>query len=201
MEKINYLKDIYNLCKKYPKLHFAIEYNEMLYGIQREGSHIADEIWFEKIKLIPFDMKNNFYQESLIYNFDCELENETCWRENLHISPFDKLGNCKFEFVFDDKVWERTINNDNWESPNDYDISWELKNYMIIIKVKKYRKFVELQFEKPLYKILNIYTEKEWINEPLDSDEVDILIEHLRNQLNLINGNITNEEYNYLEEK
>ena len=55
--------------------------------------------------------------------------------------------------------------------------------------------------DNELIKILNIYTNKEWQDEPLDSDEVDILVEHLRNQLNLINGNLTNEEYNNLENK
>lgn len=58
-----------------------------------------------------------------------------------------------------------------------------------------------VEFGEELIKILNIYTNKEWQDEPLDSDEVDILVEHLRNQLNLINGNLTNEEYNNLENK
>lgn len=58
-----------------------------------------------------------------------------------------------------------------------------------------------LQFGKSLIEILDIYTEKDWRNEPLDSDEVDILMEHLKNQLELINGNITKEEYDFLENK
>lgn len=58
-----------------------------------------------------------------------------------------------------------------------------------------------LQFGKNLIEILDIYTEKDWRNEPLDSDEVDILMEHLKNQLELINGNITKEEYDFLENK
>lgn len=58
----------------------------------------------------------------------------------------------------------------------------------------------EMEFEKELISILNIYTEKTWEIEPLDGDEVDMLIEHLRNRLNLINGNITQKEYDYLEE-
>lgn len=55
----------------------------------------------------------------------------------------------------------------------------------------------ELQFEEELYKILDIYTENGEYD--LDGDEVDTLVEHLRNQLNLICGNITNEEYAELE--
>ena len=52
----------------------------------------------------------------------------------------------------------------------------------------------DLEFENKLIEILNKYDEN-WVKEPLDSDEVEVLIGHLRNQLDLINGNITNEEY------
>ena len=52
-----------------------------------------------------------------------------------------------------------------------------------------------MAFEDELIKILDEYTEQEWQDEPLDGDEVDILVEHLRNRLNLLNGNITKEEY------
>lgn len=51
-----------------------------------------------------------------------------------------------------------------------------------------------LEFEDELVEILNKYDEN-WVKEPLNSDEVEVLIGHLRNQLDLINGNITNEEY------
>ena len=60
---------------------------------------------------------------------------------------------------------------------------------------------MRLEFGKELRNILDIYTDKEWRDEPLDSDEVNILVEHLRNQLDLINGNITNDEYNKLENR
>ena len=52
----------------------------------------------------------------------------------------------------------------------------------------------DLQFYSELNDILKIYSEN-WEEEPLDGDEVDNLIEILRNQLNLINGNITIQEY------
>ena len=52
----------------------------------------------------------------------------------------------------------------------------------------------DLQFYSELNDILNIYSEN-WEEEPLDGDEIDNLIEILRNQLNLINGNITIQEY------
>ena len=57
----------------------------------------------------------------------------------------------------------------------------------------------KLQFGEELQKILNIYTDNEWTSEPLDGDEVDNLVEHIRNQLNLLNGNITEQEYEKLE--
>lgn len=53
---------------------------------------------------------------------------------------------------------------------------------------------IELEFEKELEKILYKYDE-DWVKEPLNSDEVDTLVEHLRNQLDYINGNITYKEY------
>ena len=61
---------------------------------------------------------------------------------------------------------------------------------------------MDLEFEEELYKILDKYTQDDsWTETPLDGDEVDKLTEHIRNQLNLINGNITNEEYLELEEQ
>lgn len=59
---------------------------------------------------------------------------------------------------------------------------------------------IELEYEKELMAILDKYA-NDWTIEPLDSDEVETLIGHLRNQLDLINGNITNKEYLEREEK
>ena len=56
-----------------------------------------------------------------------------------------------------------------------------------------------MEYEKELIDILNTYSEFTGEEEPLDGDEVDRLVEHLRNKLNLINGNITREEYDKLE--
>lgn len=58
---------------------------------------------------------------------------------------------------------------------------------------------VELEFENELYKILDKYA-SDWDNIPLDYLEVDRLTYHIKNQLNLINGNITYKEYIELEE-
>lgn len=56
-----------------------------------------------------------------------------------------------------------------------------------------------MEFENELIQILDTYSEGAWQQEPLDGDEVDRLTEHIRNRLNLINGNITNKEYEELE--
>lgn len=64
---------------------------------------------------------------------------------------------------------------------------------------KIYEKENKLQFGEELQKILNIYTDNEWTSEPLDGDEVNNLVEHIKNQLNLLNGNITEREYEKLE--
>jgi hypothetical protein len=55
-----------------------------------------------------------------------------------------------------------------------------------------------MEFEKELIDILNTYTNGEWTTDPLDGDEVDSLVENLRNKLNLLNGNITKSEYDSL---
>ena len=57
----------------------------------------------------------------------------------------------------------------------------------------------DLQFEKPLQEIIDIYNDG--VDEALDGDDVDRLVKHLRNQLNLMQGNITNSEYRELERK
>lgn len=58
-------------------------------------------------------------------------------------------------------------------------------------------KMIELEFQEELNQIIKTYKQGE--EEPLDGDDVDRLTEHIRNQLNLIEGNITQEEYLELE--
>lgn len=57
-----------------------------------------------------------------------------------------------------------------------------------------------MEFQNELIQILNSY-DATWADEPLDGDEVERLVNHLRNRLNLLNGNITEDEYNELEEE
>jgi hypothetical protein len=54
-----------------------------------------------------------------------------------------------------------------------------------------------LEFGDKLIDIIEEY--KAGTEEALDGDEVDILVEHIRNQINLIEGNLTLSEYNELE--
>ena len=59
-----------------------------------------------------------------------------------------------------------------------------------------------LEFYEELKEILNKYCETNWeddIENALDGDEVDRLTEHLRNQLHLMNGNLTVSEYLQIE--
>jgi len=54
-----------------------------------------------------------------------------------------------------------------------------------------------LDFKDNIENIIEIYTDGS--GEALDGDEVDVLIEHLRNRINLHQGNITDEEFEDLE--
>lgn len=85
------------------------------------------------------------------------------------------------------------------------DAEWKYETLKSLLKdienfIDNKKKTINTEFEKQLIEILDIYAPG-WHenNEPLDGDEVDCLVEHLRNQLNLINGNITQEEYEELE--
>ena len=55
-------------------------------------------------------------------------------------------------------------------------------------------------WQEELRKILDDYKEGN-LEEPLDGDAVELLIDHLRNKINLMEGNITEDEYLDLEEK
>lgn len=56
----------------------------------------------------------------------------------------------------------------------------------------------DTEYDSLLYKILDVYTDNSWEDDPLDEDEINGLVEFLKLKLNLINGNITEKEYNKL---
>lgn len=91
-------------------------------------------------------------------------------------------------------------NNEFWKAVF-FDFIENVDKHLTEIEQERNIKDDNLEFSKNLAEILDIYTDKEWRDEPLDSDEVAKLTEHLRNKLDLINGNITNSEYNLLEEQ
>jgi len=74
-----------------------------------------------------------------------------------------------------------------------------LKNGIITdLEIEKIvKKSKETAFDEPLKSIIREY--KEGSEEPLDGDEVDRLTEHLRNRINLFEGNITQKEFEKLE--
>lgn len=123
--------------------------------------------------------------------------------ENLekYFEDYIKKHNIKYyEVVEDSYEYENglllIIYKDEKHEVEDYHICIDLDN---IKRSEVMIKNEDLQFGKQLLDILDIYTDKEWTDEPLDGDEVDKLTEHIKNQLNLINGNITEQEYKDLE--
>ena len=62
---------------------------------------------------------------------------------------------------------------------------------------------IDKAFEQGLSSVLSEYLEVDWENddvEPMDGDEVETLAAHLLNRLQLMNGNITEKEYQVREE-
>ena len=52
--------------------------------------------------------------------------------------------------------------------------------------------------DEEIRKIIKEYKDEN--DEALDGDEVDRLVEHIRNKINFFEGNLTEEEYNKLED-
>lgn len=119
-----------------------------------------------------------------------------------HIDSFEDMGNRKLAYKIQEAETGHYIKTEFYAK--DYEIIKELERYFrinddilkyITIKIKEGIKDNQ-EYNKALYDILDTYTENSWEDEPLDGDEVDRLTEFLRAKLNLINGNITQEEYN-----
>ena len=77
-----------------------------------------------------------------------------------------------------------------------FKINTDILKY-ITIKTKEVTQN-DTEYDNLLYDILDIYTDNNWEDDPLDEDEIDSLVEFLKLKLNLINGNITEKEYNKL---
>lgn len=121
-----------------------------------------------------------------------------------YIDGFEDMGNKKLPYEIQGFKTGHYIQIDFYAK--DYKIINELERYFrinddvlkyITIETEKWIKDNQ-EYDEALYEILDEYTNGNWENETLDGDEVDRLTEFLRAKLNLINGNITQEEYNKL---
>ena len=119
-----------------------------------------------------------------------------------YVDSFEDMGNKKLAYKIQEAETGHYIKIEFYAK--DYEVINELEKYFrinddvlkyITIKIKEGIKDNQ-EYDKALYDILDTYTENSWEDEPLDGDEVDRLTEVLRAKLNLINGNITQEEYN-----
>lgn len=155
-------------------------------------------------------MKINFYakyESTIIVNSQLKYIGDIKEKifeiiDSIHIEEFEDCGNRKLAYDINGENLGRFIR-----------IVYYAKDNIILGELEKYfrinsdiLKFVTIklkdgveengEYNELLYKILDIYTENEWEDEPLDESDVDRLAELLRVKLNLINGNITQEEYN-----
>ncbi len=122
-----------------------------------------------------------------------------------YIDGFEDMGDKKLAYEIQQKIKTGHYIKTKFYA-KDYEIINELERYFrinddvlkyITIETEKGIKDNQ-EYDKALYEILDEYTNENWENETLDGDEVDRLTEFLRAKLNLINGNITQEEYNKL---
>lgn len=121
-----------------------------------------------------------------------------------YIDGFEDMGNKKLAYETQGFKTGHYIKTEFYAK--DYKIINELERYFrinddvlkfITMKIKEGIEDNQ-EYNKALYEILDTYTENSWEDKPLDGDEVDRLIEILKAKLNLINGNITQEEYDKL---
>lgn len=121
-----------------------------------------------------------------------------------YVDSFEDMGNK--ELIYETQGFKTGHYIKTEFYAKDYKIINELDKYFRInddvlkyttIEIEKGVKD-NLEYDEVLYNILDEYTNENWGNEPLDGDEVDRLTEFLRAKLNLINGNITQEEYDKL---
>lgn len=119
---------------------------------------------------------------------------------DLNIEIFEDLGNRRLPYHIQGEEEGHYIRIDFYAKNGIVDvleryfrINSDILKYMTIKTQEAIKDNKEL--DNFLYEILDIYTEYNWENEPLDTDEVDRLAELLKTKLNFLNGNITEEEY------
>lgn len=123
---------------------------------------------------------------------------------DLNVEYFEDLGNKKLAYEIKGRkeghyirIEYYTRNNEIIENLERYfKINTDILKYITIRTKEAIQN--DTRYYNLLYDILDVYTDNNWENEPLDEDEIDSLGEFLKLKLNLINGNITTEEYNKL---
>ena len=119
-----------------------------------------------------------------------------------NVESFEDIGNRKLPYDIKNEKEGHYIKIEYWakatETVNELERYFRINSDILkFITLKEKEAIIDNQeYNALLYKILDIYTENSWEDEPLDTDEVEKLSEILKAKLNLINGNITQEEYN-----
>lgn len=123
---------------------------------------------------------------------------------DLNVEYFEDLGNKKLAYEIKGRKEGHYIRIEYYTKENEIIENLE-KYFKINTDILKYitiKTNVAIQndteYDSLLYKILDVYTDNSWEDDPLDEDEINGLVEFLKLKLNLINGNITEKEYNKL---
>lgn len=123
---------------------------------------------------------------------------------DLNVEYFEDLGNKKLAYEIKGRKEGHYIRIEYYTKENEIIENLE-KYFKINTDILKYitiKTNVAIQndteYYSLLYKILDVYTDNSWEDDPLDEDEINGLVEFLKLKLNLINGNITEKEYNKL---
>lgn len=123
---------------------------------------------------------------------------------DLNVEIFEDLGNRDLAYEIQGEKEGHYIRIEYYTKEDEvikklkryFKINTDILKY-ITIKTKEVTQN-DTEYDNLLYDILDIYTDNNWEDDPLDEDEIDSLVEFLKLKLNLINGNITEKEYNKL---
>lgn len=123
---------------------------------------------------------------------------------DLNVEYFEDLGNKKLAYEIKGRKEGHYIRIEYYTKENEIIENLE-KYFKINTDILKYLTIKtnvaiqnDTEYDSLLYKILDVYTDNSWEDDPLDEDEINGLVEFLKLKLNLINGNITEKEYNKL---
>lgn len=123
---------------------------------------------------------------------------------DLNVEYFEDLGNKKLAYEIKGRKEGHYIRIEYYTKGNEIIENLE-KYFKINTDILKYLTIKtnvaiqnDTEYDSLLYKILDVYTDNSWEDDPLDEDEINGLVEFLKLKLNLINGNITEKEYNKL---